>query len=167
MFVGADDLQAWARDASPGASLCLGVAASVPPATQPALRALSDAGLIDIARRRVGPERFSFVVQRRSARFGDRQHTAPRRGGMRARRAGTIERRILKLLLTAAARGLPCPTNATIAHLVGLRDELAASYRLRKLQERGLIRIAVPADPRLYRVVTIVASGKTTRGGAR
>ena len=67
----------------------------------------------------------------------------------------------------AAARDLPCPTNAAIANLVGLRDELAASYRLGKLRDRRLIRIDVPADPRLHRVVTIVASGKKTRGGAR
>lgn len=167
MFMGGDDLNAWARDASPGTSLCLGVASSVPPSTQPALRSLSDAGVIDVARRRIGPERYSFVVQRRTARFVDRPPVAARRGGMRARRAGTVERRLLKLLLAAASRHLPCPTNAAIAKLVGLRDELAASYRLRKLQERGLIRIAVPADPRLHRVVTIVASGKTTRGGAR
>jgi hypothetical protein len=167
MFMGGDDLRDWAREASPGTSLCLGVASSVPASTQPALRSLSDAGVIDVARRRVGPERYSFVVQRRSARYIDRQPAMPRRGGMRVRRAGTVERRILKLLLIAVARDLPCPTNATIAKLVGLRDELAASYRLRKLQERGLIRIAVPADPRLHRVVTIVASGKTTRGGAR
>lgn len=167
MFMGGEDLRDWARDATPGTSLCLGVAASVPPATQPVLRSLSDAGVIDVARRKVGPEQYSFIVQRRSGRYIDRQPAPVRRGGTRTRRAGTVERRILKLLLLAATREMPCPTNGAIAKLVGLPDDLAASYRLRKLQERGLIRVDVPADPRLHRVVTIVASGKKTRGGAR
>ena len=163
MLMGGDDLHQWARDASPGTSLCLGVAAAVPPSTQPALRSLSDAGLIDVARRRVGPERYSFVVQRRSARYIERQAPAVRRGGQHARRAGTAERRVLKLLLAAVAKGLPCPTNAAIAKATGLPDENAASYRLKLLQRRGLIRVIVPNDPRLRRVVTIVASGRSTK----
>lgn len=169
MFMGGDDLQDWARSASPGAAVCLGVASGVPAATQPALRALTDAGLIDIARRRVGEDRYSFEVQRRSRRYVAPVQKAPARprGGMHARRAGTVERRVLKLLLTAAAKGLPCPTNASIARAVGLPDAIAASYRLRRLTARGLIRVTVPDDPRLHRVVTIVASGKATKGGAR
>lgn len=166
MFMGGNDLQDWARDASPGTSLCLGVASAVPPTTQPMLRSLSDAGLIDVARRKVGPEKYSFIVQRRSRRYIDRA-PAVQRGGNQVRRSSTIERRVLKLLLTAAKRNLPCPTNASIANLVGLSDELAASYRVRRLQARGLIRVHVPADPRQHRVVTIVASGDQTRGGAR
>lgn len=167
MFMGGEDLRDWARDASPGTSLCLGIGASMPPATAAVVRSLSDAGVIDAPRRKVGPEKYSFVVQRRSARYIERAPMPVQRGGQRTRRAGTIERRILKLLLIAASRELPCPTNAAIANLVGLRDELAASYRIRKLQERGMIRVTVPADPRQHRVVTIVASGKSTRGGAR
>ncbi|MBD3747775.1 MAG: winged helix-turn-helix domain-containing protein [Sphingopyxis terrae] len=171
MFMGGDDLQGWVRGATPGASVCLGVASSVPAATQPALRALTDAGLIDIARKRVGDGRYSFEVQRRSRRYVaptpvQKAPTRPR-GGMHARRAGTVERRVLKLLLTAAAKGLPCPTNAAIARAVGLSDGIAASYRLRRLVARGLIRVAVPEDPRLHRIVTIVASGESTKGGAR
>lgn len=166
MFMGGDDLQGWVRNASAGASVCLGVGAAVPPSTQPAVRALTDAGLIDIARRRVGDGRYSFEVQRRSRRYVPSVPSKPR-GGMHARRAGTVERRVLKLLLTAATKGLPCPTNASIARAVGLPDAVAASYRLRRLVARGLIRVAVPDDPRDLRVVTIVASGKATRGGAR
>lgn len=167
MFMGGDDLHQWAREAMPGTSLCLGVASVVPPSTQPALRSLADAGLIDVARRRVGPERYSFVVQRRSARYIDRQPAIVRKGGHHARRAGTVERRVLKLLLVAAQKGLPCPTNAAIARAVGLPNEDAARYSLRKLRNRGVIRVHNPADPRLLRVVTIVASGKATKGGVR
>ncbi|GEM_PF-2667933 len=166
MFMGGDDLQDWARAAPAGTSLCLGVASAVPASTQPALRALTDAGLIDIARRRVGDGRYSFEVQRRSRRYVPAAQPKPR-GGMHVRRAGTVERRVLKLLLVAATKGLSCPTNAAIARAVGLADGIAASYRLRRLQMRGLIRVEVPADPRLHRVVTIIASGKATRGGVR
>lgn len=164
--MGGDDLNDWARSASPGAAVCLGIASAVPAATQPALRTLTDAGLIDIARRRVGDGRYSFEVQRRSRRYVPPVPSKPR-GGMHARRAGTVERRVLKLLLAAATKGLPCPTNASIARAVGLPDAIAASYRLRRLVARGLIRVAVPDDPRKLRVVTIVASGKATKGGAR
>lgn len=172
MFMGGDDLHQWAREACPGSSVCLGVATAVPASTQPALRSLADAGLIDVARRRVGPERYSFVVQRRSARYIERQPATVRKGGNHARRAGTVERRILKLLMAAATQGRPCPTNGAIARSVGLMrgglpDDNAASYRLKRLVARGLIRVTVPNDPRLHRVVTIVASGKATRGGAR
>lgn len=171
MFMGGDDLQGWVRGATPGASVCLGIGSAVPASTQPAVRALTDAGLIDIARKRIGDGRYSFEVQRRSRRYiapaPAAKIPARPRGGMHARRAGTVERRVLKLLLIAATKGLPCPTNAAIARAVGLADGIAASYRLRRLVARGLIRVAVPDDPRLHRVVTIVASGQSTKGGAR
>lgn len=169
MFMGGDELSDWTRSAPPGAAVCLGVASAVPAATAPALRTLTDAGLIDIARRRIGDGRYSFEVQRRSRRYAPpaAKPVARARGGMHARRAGTVERRVLKLLLAAAVKGLPCPTNAAIARAVGLTDGNAASYRLRRLTARGLIRVSVPDDPRQHRVVTIVASGKATKGGAR
>lgn len=166
MFMGGDDLQSWARDASPGTSVCLGVGPRLPARTAEVVTSLCAAGVIDAPRRRIGPDRYSFVVQRRSQRFVERPPTKPR-GGNHARRTGTVERRVLKLLLKAATDSLPCPTNAAIARAVGLPNELAASYRVRRLQERGLIFVDVPADPRLHRVVTIRASGKKTRGGPR
>lgn len=170
MFMGGDDLRDWSRGAEAGAAICLGQpVAALPPSTAAAVRSLSDAGVVDIARRRVGPERYSFVVQRRSTPYIDRadmRPVAPRaRGGNHVRRSGVIERRVLKLLLAAANRGLPCPTNAAIARAVGLRDDVAASYRVRRLQQRGLIRVEVPSDPRRLRIVTIVASGKATPAG--
>lgn len=170
-FRNGDDLHDWARMAAPGAAACLGVGDACPADVAPVVRALVDADLIDVARTRVAADRWRFIVQRR-ARIYARPDIAPvdarlRRGGLRARRAGTAERRILKLLLAAANRGLPCPTNAAIARAVGLPDGDAASYRLRKLAARGLIRVTVPGDPRLHRVVTITASGKSTRAGPR
>ena len=170
MFMGGDDLRDWSRGAEAGAAICLGQpVAALPPSTAAAVRSLSDAGVLDIARRRVGPERYSFVVQRRSTPYIDRADMRPvkarPRGGNHARRAGTIERRVLKLLMTAANRGLPCPTNAAIARACGLADDNAASYRIKILQRRGLIRVDVPQDPRRLRVVTIVATGKATPAG--
>lgn len=166
MFMGGEDLRRWARGASPGSSRELGIGAAVPAATQGALRSLVEGEMIDIVRQRVGPERYKFVVQRRSRKYVEAA-PAPRRGGVRKVRAGTAERRILRLLLEAVRRGDPCPTNEAIARAVGLSGKLAASYRLGQLVARGLIRVEVPSDPRMHRVVTIVASGKSTKGGPR
>lgn len=166
MFVGGNDLRDWVRSAAPGASLCLGVAEAVPAATQPALGSMLDAGLVDVARKRVAPGRYRFYVQRRSRRFIDSFSVTPR-GGRHARRAGTVERRLLRILTAAATADLPCPTNAVLARALGLSGGAAASYRLRRLQQRGLVRVEVPADPRLLRVVIIVANGKATRRGLR
>lgn len=170
MFMGGDDLRDWSRGAEAGAALCLGTPiAALPASTAAAVRSLTDARVIDIARVRVASEKYSFIVQRRTGRYIDRADMRPvksrARGGDHARRAGTVERRLLKLLMVAASRGLPCPTNAAIARAVGLPDDNAASYRLRRLQQRGLIRVEVSADPRRLRIVTIVASGKTTPAG--
>lgn len=165
MFITGEELRDWARGASPGASRTLGEGAALPSATGAIVASLSDAKVIDIVRRKIAAERYSFIVQRRTGRYVDR--AARRISTMPQVRRGVYERRILKILIAAAAKGLPCPTNGVLARLVGLSGEVAASYRLRRLVAAGKIRVAVPDDPRQHRVVTIVATGKTTRGGAR
>lgn len=166
MFMAGEELRAWARNAKHRASLVLGEGAALPSSTARVVSVLADAKIIDIARRKLAADHYRFIVQRRSARYVERATVTPRQAMARPR-AGISERRILKILIRAAERNLPCPTNPVLAHLVGLSGEQAASYRMRRLVAQGKIRVEVPGDPRMHRVVTIVASGKRTRGGAR
>lgn len=163
-FIDAGGLARWAEGATSGSALTLGRGAAVPPAVSPVVARLVDAGVINFARRRIGAGDFEFVAQRRSSP-ATRTKAASPRGCARAGsgRAGVAERRILKALTIAASRDLPCPTNAQLASVAGLSGALAASYRLGLLVKRGLIAVDVPADPRARRVVTIIATGATTR----
>lgn len=77
----------------------------------------------------------------------------------------TCEGRVFRLIEEAALDGLPCPTNATIAELAGLRDADAASYRIKRLVAWGRLKVEAPHpahDRGAGRVVTIVASGLST-----
>jgi DNA-binding Lrp family transcriptional regulator len=69
---------------------------------------------------------------------------------------------VLRLLAQAASKGLPCPTNAELAKRIGLKDAVAASYRVRRLVQSGAIVVEEPS-PSERRVVTIVATGAQTR----
>ena len=74
---------------------------------------------------------------------------------------------VLRAVRRAANFDRPCPSNAELAQLCGLKDAAAASYRLRILRDLGRIRI-VDYGPGLPRVITICASGKSTaKGGGR
>jgi hypothetical protein len=59
----------------------------------------------------------------------------------------------------------PMATNAELAKECGLRDASRASYVLRRLANRQLIRVVEPG-PGLRRVVTIVATNERTIEGA-
>ena len=71
---------------------------------------------------------------------------------------------VFRALRRAVNFALPCPTNAHLAQICGLKDAAAASYRLRVLRDLNRIRISDngPGNPR---VVTIVASGRSTAAG--
>lgn len=164
-FIDAPTLARWAEGAPRGGALTLGRGAAVPGTVAPEVTRLVAAGMIDFARRRIGPDDFEFVAQRRAQRAAPVARKAVQRSSVGVpARAGVAERRILKALTFAASRHLPCPTNAQLAAIAGLSGAVAASYRLRRLAQRGVIAVDVPADPRERRVVTILATGAATRG---
>lgn len=71
------------------------------------------------------------------------------------------ERMLLDHLSRRADQGAPCDSNRALARAVGLRDGDQAAYRLRRLRDRGLIRVdAVPVEP--GRVVTIISTHAKT-----
>lgn len=77
----------------------------------------------------------------------------------------TPEGKIYLTLVRAANLGMPCPTNARLAEVAGLRDADAARYVLyEKLRNGGLIEI-MPKGVN-GRVVKIVKTGRVTADAA-
>lgn len=71
------------------------------------------------------------------------------------------QRRLLGWLASHAERDLPCPSNGQIAEFIGSTSTTAASVTLSRLSEAGYIEIA---RGQAARIVTIIASGKSTAG---
>lgn len=72
---------------------------------------------------------------------------------------------VLDLLRSAAKRGARCPTDAEMAVRLGLREP-QIHWRVRKLVVIGAIAtriVSTPSTPK-YRIVTIVSSGRETKG---
>jgi hypothetical protein len=66
---------------------------------------------------------------------------------------------VLAVLTAAAEVGAPCPSNLDLSHMLGASTRGAGGGVIRRLLDRGLIRV----DGRgTSRVITIVASGKST-----
>lgn len=74
----------------------------------------------------------------------------------------TPDGKIYLALRRAANLGLPCPSNAQLAELAGLRDADAARYVLRKLQQAAKIDVKLSGRGRSFRRVRIVETGRMT-----
>lgn len=161
----ADQLRDWVARAMPGEDVAYATGERPDRSIAPFAAQLREAGLVALTAKRVGRE-FRFIAQRRA---GSIERLAPvrrfNRGQYRERGQRTSETMILRALNRAADRGLPCPTNAELARVAGLSGAIAASYRMRRLVAAGKIRVEEPS-PLERRVVTIVATGKTTVRGA-
>lgn len=71
------------------------------------------------------------------------------------------EQRLLEILTTAADKGEICPSNDQICALMGMQSIGSPPTVMNKLVQRGLIRVERFGNSR---IVTIVASGKSTAG---
>ncbi|WP_408585944.1 hypothetical protein [Novosphingobium sp.] len=74
----------------------------------------------------------------------------------------TADGKIFLTLVRAANLGMPCPSNAQLAEVAGLRDADAARYRLKLLAEAGRIEVKLSGAGRNFRRVRIVESGRWT-----
>lgn len=166
MKMDGDDFARWCEGAQPGESItyCRGARLSADAAVVPV--EMARVGVVELVQRRLSSGDLAYIAQRRSDAFvrpGDagrvrRRVSSP--GTSPARRA--VERQLYRMLVRTANHHLPCPDNGAIARLLGLRDALAASYRMRRLVAAGLI-VVEQGAPGARRVVTIVASGARTR----
>lgn len=77
--------------------------------------------------------------------------------------AGTDAGRVLDILKRTANFNRQVPSLADLAQLAGLKDRQRARYLKQLLENRGLIEISRKQG--CVQVVTIVSSGKSTRGG--
>lgn len=70
--------------------------------------------------------------------------------------------RIYMTLVRAANLGLPCPTNAALAEVAGLKDGDAARYQVKLLRDEGRIEVVLSGAGRSFRRVRIVETGRWT-----
>lgn len=163
-----EQLISWAQRARPGEDVAYFTGDRPSEALRLTARDLHAQGLVAVTTKRAGAG-FRYIAQRLEAprpsqlraraRFNPGQFTRRADGGKCTTRA------VLRLLTRAAIRGDACPTNAELARALGLKDAVAASYRVRRLVREGKIRVEEPS-PTERRVVTIVATGKSTVRGA-
>lgn len=156
--IAADALSAWIERASAGEQLCYatGPAPLQNHATFVLARAQAEAGRVTLFQPRRGDSLgFDFVVRR----IADRQADAS--PAPRVAATDDIAERVYARLKNLAALGHPCDTDAELAQRFRLRNADAASYVLRKLKDRGQIRVE-NRGPLERRIVTIVATGKAT-----
>lgn len=157
-------LTRWVERAQPGDDIVYSTGARPGDTIGAAARALHESGVVALRSKRFGGG-FRFIALRladpRPARRGP--GAAPRgRFVAAADDAKRTTRMVLRVVTCAARRGEPCPTNAQLARIVGLKDAVAASYRMRRLVKAGAIIVEQPS-PLERRVVTIVATGQQTR----
>jgi hypothetical protein len=70
--------------------------------------------------------------------------------------------RIYMTLVRAANLGLPCPTNAQLAEVAGIKDADAARYQVRLLRDQGRIEVLLSGAGRSFRRVRITETGRWT-----
>lgn len=74
----------------------------------------------------------------------------------------TADGKIFLTLVRAANLGMPCPSNAQLAEVAGLREPDQARYLVKKLAEAGRIEVKLSGAGRSFRRVRIVESGRWT-----
>ncbi len=159
-----EQLDHWAARALPGEDVVYSTGARPGDAIGAAVRQLHAAGLVTMTSKRMDG-RLRHIVQRLPEPRPSQQLRKPVPRGrftVASDDAKRTTRMVLRQLARAAGRGEPCPTNAELARAVGLKDAVAASYRMRRLVKDGAIVVEEPS-PIERRVVTIVATGKKTR----
>lgn len=163
-----DQAASWVARALPGDDVVYDFGVRPGDAIGATMRAMHEAGVVALTSKRVDGG-FRFIAQRlpdprppRPSELRARVRVQRGRFAPRSDDSRRTTRAVLRVLTQAAARHLPCPTNAEIAARVGLTGAVAASYRVRRLVKDGKIIVEEPS-PLERRVVTIVATGKQTR----
>ncbi|MDF0540809.1 hypothetical protein PX699_00505 [Sphingobium sp. H39-3-25] len=129
------------------------------------VRELVAQGEILTHQRKVGGTWEYFAVRRNPGRdqAGGRKRSGAKDAGGEPE-PETAAGRMLAILRRCVALQLPARTNAELAREIGLKDAEAARYVFNQLIAGGLI-MARNMGPKQRRVVTIVATGKSTVRG--
>jgi hypothetical protein len=165
MMMKPDQFDNWVKAARPGDDVVYATGARPAEGIGAYVRSLHEKGLVTMTAKR-GDDGFRFIAQRlsdpRPSQVRARKPVNRGRFALAANDGKMTTRAVLRLLAQAASKGLPCPTNAELAKRIGLKDAVAASYRVRRLVQSGAIVVEEPS-PSERRVVTIVATGAQTR----
>jgi hypothetical protein len=151
---GGCDFMAFAQRAQYGDSMVYARGDTKPPEAVRAMRSLVDAGVLHPVGKREG-DGFLFMVQRGRADIATAR--GPSRGRVRrARVRKTSLSMVFDMIVRAARRGEPCPTNEELAAQCGLPGKLAASYRVRRLVAGAKLAVE-DHSPWGRRVATVLA----------
>lgn len=174
----ADDLRAWLDAAAPGERFVYFTGLFLVP-KMPVVREaarLREAGAIITAQQRREDRRFDYLAIKRRHADGSLRGSPihANRGSLSRASVGGASGRggekgqaseesdcLMAILRRLASRGEICPTNARLAEMALLKDAESVRYRMGLLQQCGRIDVATNAAG--VRVVTIVASGRSTR----
>lgn len=161
-FSGAEAVEEWARKARPGETLVYHSGAFLVKslAAVRAADALIERGEAIPVQVRIGPGQFDYCLQKRAN--AERQLSA---GAINGRKVGSAidaeeYEQLLAVLRRLANFKQACPSNKELARLAELKDAESVRYRLTQLSIAGVIAVRTP--PQGVRVVTIVASGRST-----
>ena len=170
LYADAAQLAAWLASAAPGQRITYATGPGLDPG-HPVKALVADwvatGEVLALQQRHPVSRELMYVAQRRKATggalAGDRANVRPAASMPPVFDEGSPEDVILRALARAANMGLPCPSNAALAEEAGLHNPDAASWRVRKLRDAGLIRIDCSGTARnSTRVVTIAATGRRT-----
>jgi hypothetical protein len=191
-LVSPDDLQQWLATAAPGEAFTYFIGAMLVPgmAIVVAARAASERGEVILTQRRREDRLFDYLATKRrnaerslggeslcgdprQANRGSRANQPLSRSGVDCSGSRAFGRGVadadeekewlMAVLRRLASFGKPCPTNRELAAIAQLKDAESVRYRLGLLAAEGRIKIHTP--PQGPRVVTIVASGRSTARG--
>lgn len=154
-------IEAWLQVSTPGDEFVYATRLALPVASRGAahLRALQDAGEVELFQRRTAEGTFNYVARRRAvpAVAGLPQRPRPVPAAMLSEEAS----RLLAMLRGVTRNGLPCPGNPLIARELGLARPSYVSELFGELAETG--HVAVEQIRRApHRVVTLLATGQQT-----
>lgn len=151
------ELKSWMRCAVVNDVLIYGHGIDpIPGETSAHAVSLSDAGEVQLNRRRAEDGAFDFLIRKRGTPRSDHRHH-PR---VDDASMDVIYRRLER----CANLGQRAATNSELADGAGLATPAQAAWRVAKLIEAGLIRteIITTAKEANWRIVTIAATGKST-----
>lgn len=156
-------LESWLASAEPGDELVFADGFASPhdaPAWKESIRLVGE-GEVRVHHRRISARRIQHFMVRRTPEIA--AAVAPLSAPIADDDDPSI--RVLRAVRRWVNFRRPCPSNAEIARECGLPNPAAASYRLRCLVAAGIVSIE-DQGPMRPRIVTIVATGKSTARGA-
>lgn len=164
-------MEQWLASAPAGAQLAYAQGFDLPQSLAAVVmaREAAGAGLVHLKRHKVMEIKagrrvqvwYHWLIEKRPVLAGITADQSDSMAGMIGADAQAVYRRFRRAALLEEV----APTNGELAQELNLKNAERARYVVRKLKDAGLIVIA-DDGPRRRRIVTVAASGRSTRAGA-